>query len=281
MKTIVIVLGALVILYVGLRGAGWYRQRAGVRTALDQLRAEAPGAHANVSHAAIDAAQLPPIVRTYLKRALPDGAPIPRFATLQQRGGFRLKAGAPFMDMQAEQLFSVQAPGLVWQASMKMVQGLPILVRDTLVDGHGEFGGRLLGLVTVAAGSGPETDAATLVRYLSEAIWFPYALLPSDHLRWEAIDDSSGRAFLSDRGRTATGIYTFDGSGRPITFDADRPRDVEGKPVRTLWHVTLDKHTRMAGVEIPAKGSVTWRLPEGPLEYGRFEIVSLDFEPVL
>ena len=37
----------------------------------------------------------------------------------------------------------------------------------------------------------------------------------------------------------------------------------------------------MAGVEIPARGSVTWRLPEGPLEYGRFEITSLELEPVL
>lgn len=281
MKTVLIVLVALLIAYLGLRGAGWYRHRVGVRKAVEQLRGEAPGAAVTVSHAAIDAAELPPIVRAYLKRSLPDGAPIPRLASLRQRGGFRLKAGMSFMDMQAEQLFSVQAPGLVWQARMKLIPGLPILVRDTFIAGHGAFGGRLLGLVTVAAGSGPETDQATLVRYLSEAIWFPYALLPGERLRWESIDARSARALLTDRGRTVTGIYTFDESGRPVAFDADRARDVAGKPVRTPWHVTLEKHTRMAGVEIPAIGSVTWRLPEGPLEYGRFEVTALAFEPAL
>lgn len=278
MKTALLALLALILLYVGLRGAGWYRHRAGVRAALEQLRGEAPATAATVSYAALDAAHLPGIVKAYLERSLSDGAPIPRIASLRQRGGFRLKAGQPFMGMEAEQLFSVQAPGLVWQARMKMVPGLPILVRDTLIGGHGTFGGRLLGLVTVAAGSGPETDEATLVRYLSEAIWFPYALLPSDRLRWEAVGDKSARAILDDRGHTVTGVYAFDDSARPIAFDADRARDVDGTPVRTPWHVTLGQHTRMAGVEIPSKGTATWRLPEGPLEYGRFEITSLAFE---
>ena len=50
--------------------------------------------------------------------------------------------------------------------------------------------------------------------------------------------------------------------------------------MRTPWHVALDKYTRMAEVEIPARGSVTWQLHEGPLEYGRFEITSSEFEPV-
>jgi hypothetical protein len=42
--------------------------------------------------------------------------------------------------------------------------------------------------------------------------------------------------------------------------------------------VAIERYSRMAGVEIPVLGSVSWMLPEGPLEYGRFEIVNLKFE---
>jgi hypothetical protein len=245
---------------------------------MEELRREAPARSLSVSQAALDATNLPPIVRAFLKRTLPDGVPVPRLARLSQAGGFRLKAGAPFADMQATQLFSVQAPGLVWHASIRMLPGLPVLVRDAFVGGHGEFGGRVFGLFTVASGTGPDVDTATLIRYLSEAICFPYALLPSEWLHWEAIDDRSARAILSDRGRSVTGVFTFDSEGRPIAFDADRPRDVQGKSVRTPWHVVLARHSRMAGVEIPASGSVSCLLPEAPMEYGRFEILDLGFD---
>jgi hypothetical protein len=278
MKTTLIILVSLSVAYVGLRLAGAWRNQCGVDRAVEELRREAPAHSATVSHAALDGVSLPAIARAYLKRSLPDGARIPRLASLVQRGGFRLKAGAPFMDMRANQLFSVQAPGLVWQANMRMLPGLPVLVRDAFVGGRGEFGGRVFGLFTVASGIGPEVDVATLIRYLSEAIWFPYALLPSEWLHWEALDNRSARAILTDRGRSVTGVYTFDAEGRPVAFDAERPRDVEGKPVRTPWHVAIERYSRMAGVEIPVLGSVSWMLPEGPLEYGRFEIVNLKFE---
>jgi hypothetical protein len=277
MKIPLIVCGCLLLLYLALRfGGAWY-QTLGVRRAMDQLRREAPARGLTVSFAALERANLPPVVRAYLRRSLPDATRFPRIASLGQRGGFRLKAGAPFMAMRAGQLFSVQAPGLVWHADLSIVPGLPIEVRDSLLDGRGLFGGRVFGLFTVAAGEGPDVDEATLVRYLSESVWFPYALLPSDWLRWEAVDQRSARALLTDRGRTVAGVFSFDAESRPIAFDAKRPRDVHGAAVPTPWHVDLGAHARMAGVELPTSGAVSWELPEGKFEYGRFEVVELAF----
>ena len=182
------------------------------------------------------------------------------------------------MAMRAEQWFTVGGPGLLWQATMRMAPGLPILVQDQFLDGHGVFGGRIFGLIEVASGTGAEVDKATLIRYLSEAVWFPYALWPSPWLAWEPKDERTAVAALTFQGLAVRGIFSFAEDGRPRTFDADRPMDVNGKSNSTPWHVVYDSHASLSGMEIPRRGQVSWLLPAGPFEYGQFEITALDVE---
>jgi hypothetical protein len=273
---VVLLLG---VTYGALRVAGSWRQGQSVKEAGRRLRAGAPMASLKVSYAELDQANVPPIVRAYLKRSLKDGGKSPRFVHLFQQGGFRLKPDAPFMEMRAEQWFTVGGPGLLWQATMGMAPGLPILVRDQFIDGHGEFGGRIFGLIEVASGTGAEVDKASLIRYLSEAVWFPYALFPSDWLAWEPKDDRSAVAVLTFQGIAVRGVFGFADDGRPLTFDADRPMDDNGKSIPTAWHVLYESHAIMSGMEIPKSGNVSWILPAGPFEYGQFEITALDVEP--
>ena len=57
----------------------------------------------------------------------------------------------------------------------------------------------VFGLVTVADVRGtPAAAQRELLRYFAEAAWYPTALLPSQGVCWEAIDDFTARATLTD-----------------------------------------------------------------------------------
>jgi hypothetical protein len=67
--------------------------------------------------------------------------------------------------------------------------GLPVRVHDAYVAGEGVLNARVLGLVSVVdmRGTG-EVAEGELMRFFAEAAWYPTALLPSQGVRWQAVD---------------------------------------------------------------------------------------------
>ena len=59
---------------------------------------------------------------------------------------------------------------------------------------------KLFSAITLVNFGGREIDQSALVRYLTEAVYFPTALLPSRTLRWEELDADSARATLVSPG---------------------------------------------------------------------------------
>jgi len=68
---------------------------------------------------------LPEPVQRYMRWTEVVGKPWIRTAHIRQEGVFRLAADKPWMSMRAEQVFTVDPPGFVWQARFKMF-GLPL-----------------------------------------------------------------------------------------------------------------------------------------------------------
>ena len=65
------------------------------------------------------------------------------------------------------------------------------------IAGVGLLHGAVLGLLTVFdMDDTPALARDELMRYFAEAAWHPTALLPSQGVRWEAVDDSSAHAAL-------------------------------------------------------------------------------------
>ena len=72
-------------------------------------------------------------------------------------------------------------------------------MRDAYVAGEGLLYAAPLGLFTVMDVSGqPGVAEGELMRFFAEAAWYPTALLPSQGVRWEAMDDRTARATLAD-----------------------------------------------------------------------------------
>jgi hypothetical protein len=266
----------LVVLLVvaGLACAGavlvaGYRWRADSEALRGQLRAQPPRVRAYVE---TELANVPIPVSRFFRAVLRDGQPIVTRADVTWDGQFNM--GRPGADdwrpFTAQQRFVPGAPGMVWDARIRMAPGLGVLVRDGFVDGRGTMRGAVLGLVTVVSGAEtPALATAALQRYLAEAVWFPTALLPSQGVAWTAIDDRRARATIRAGAVSAAVEFRFDGEGRAASmFVPDRLYD-DGRtrPEPRPWQSRILGYAVHDGLTVPTDAVVEWLLPAGAFAY--------------
>jgi hypothetical protein len=221
---------------------------------------------------------LPAQVARYFAFALSPGQRIIARAHLRSTGTFAAKpnAWAPFT---AEQDVRTDPPEFVWTARIATMPLVPVRVRDSYVGGEGSMRASLAGLVPIVDQHGtPEMAAASLQRFLAEAVWYPTALLPGDRLSWSAIDDTSARVALTDGAITVSLDVTFGSCGEIATVSTLRYRDVNGTPVATPWVGHHRDYKRLSGMMIPTVGDVAWVLPSGPQPYWRGRLTSATFD---
>ena len=234
-----------------------------------------------VHGSAFDVAQLaglPVPVARYLAFALSPGQRIIAHAHLRSRGTFAAKpnAWAPFT---AEQDVHTQPPEFVWHARIAMLPLIPVRVRDRYVGGEGSMRAAVAGLVPIVNQHGtPEMAAASLQRFLAEAVWYPTALLPGDGLSWSSIDEKRARVTLTDGATTVSLDVTFGSAGEIETVSTMRYRDVKGTPILTGWVGHHRDYQRLSGMMIPTSGEVAWVLPTGPMPYWRGRLISATFD---
>jgi hypothetical protein len=158
--------------------------------------------------------------------------------------------------------------------------GLNVFVHDAYVAGEGLLHAELLGLLTLAdIRNTPEAAQGELMRFLAEAAWYPTALLPSQGVRWEAIDDMSARATLMDGATTVSLDFRFDAEGLLSGVRAAaRHRTVNGKLVATPWQGRFWGYEVRGGMRIPLEGEVAWELSEGLWPYWRGRVTDITYE---
>jgi hypothetical protein len=245
------------------------------KTATSELRARLEAAQLATAPATYDVREtesLPPPVRRYFRAALKDGQPIVSVVRLTQEGQFNMgEAKAKWSRFTASQLVIARRPGFDWDARIDTAPGVKAFVHDAYVAGEGILHVELLGLVTLADVRGtPHAAQGELMRFLAEAAWYPSALLPSQGVRWDPIDDTSARATLVD-GSTAVSLdFSFDTEGLISGVRAAaRHRLVAGTLVATPWRGRFWRYELRDGMRIPLEGEIAWELPEGPWPYWR------------
>lgn len=223
---------------------------------------------------------LPAPVQRYFRAALRDGQPIIARARLTQRGEFlQQEADDGWRPFTATHTVSTRPPGFLWDARIRVAPGIAVRVHDAYIGGRGVLQVAILGLVTVVDISGtPEAAEGELLRYLAEGPWVPTALLPSQGVRWDPVDDSHARATLVDGDTTASLTFTFGADGLVShVFAAERPRDVGGEMVPTPWEGRFADCVERNGVQIPTLGEVAWQLEGRHLPYWRGRILDVDY----
>jgi hypothetical protein len=209
-------------------------------------------------------AGLPPVVQKWLEHSNIIGKEFARTVNLRQKGKMRTTAGGKWMSFVAEQYFTTQKTGFIWFTEVKAAPGIHLAGRDKYEDGKGHLLIKLLSLFPVADAKGKEIDQGAMVRYLAEIVWFPSAVL-SNYIQWEQVDSTTAKATMTYNGITASAFYRFDENGEVVSIEAKRYYERKGGATLEDWLIQMEPngYKEFAGVKIPAKMAVTWRLKEG------------------
>ncbi|WP_051228912.1 DUF6920 family protein [Paludibacterium yongneupense] len=246
------------------------------------LRAQLTRAGRPLSCQTIDFAELnglPPPVQRYFRTVLKEGRTMVVGAQVRHEGHFNL-GRSRWLPFRSRQQLVTHRPGFDWDARIRMLPGLTVYVHDAYVAGEGVLHASLLGLLTVARMEGNRDIAAgELMRFLAEAAWYPTALLPSQGVRWQAVDDRSALATFSDGTLAVTLRFGFDGEGLIETIEADARGRAEGKTIVAMpWLGRFWNYQWRDGMRVPLNGEAAWRLPTGVHPYWRGRICAIDYQ---
>jgi hypothetical protein len=273
--------GALVALVAAaLSALGTRRWTAAARALNDELEAQrvapSPGRY-DVRE--LDA--LPGPVQRYFRAVLTPGQAMVSAVTIGHEGMFNMTAsGEQWKPFTSIQRVVLRRPGFLWDARIAIVPGLAVRVHDSYVGGRGLLHAALQGLFSVAdVQGGGELARGELMRWFAEAAWYPTALLPSQGVRWDAVDDRSAYATLVDGEVSLTLLFRFDDAGRMASLRAEaRGRGVGQELTLAPWEGRWSNHQLRDGMTVPLTGEVAWLLPEGRKTYWRGTISALRYE---
>jgi hypothetical protein len=224
---------------------------------------------------------LPVPVRAYFENTLQEGQPYIDSVRLKQDGKLRLgDASSSWRPFTATQHVTVDPPGFFWDASITLVPFVSLRIRDLFRDGDGSAEVSLFGIVPLDWGEpSQELNEAELVRYLAEATWYPTALLPSEGVQWEPIDDRTAKATLDHGDVSASLTFSFneDDEVTRVHTEERYRRGADGfepTPWSGYWH----NYQRRNGIRIPMEGEVVWHLPDGDLEAWQGQLTEIHYD---
>jgi hypothetical protein len=231
---------------------------------------------------AAELASLPAPVQRYFKAVLTDGQPIVTAVKLTQSGIFNLGKTAPqWKPFTTVQHFASAKPGFVWDANIAMFPGVPVRVVDAFTGGEGLLRPTLLGLFNMGTIEGKgEIARGELLRHFAESVWFPTALLPSQGIVWQAVDDTSANATMTDGPISVTMLFRFDDDALITSiYVAGRATTVGTETVLMPWECRMSNYQTRGGMRVPLTGEALYIMPEGEKPYfkGTIETVVYEF----
>jgi len=272
------IIGILILVSLGIAAVyGSYRWQSDT----DKLRAKLTNGRRTIKPKIYDQKEiegLPEPVQRFFRTVIKDGQAIVAAVKLSQQGLFNMsETESKWSPFTATQLVITQRLGFDWDARIQMVPGVNAFVHDAYLLGFGSLHASLLGLFTVADVRGThEADQGELLRFFAEATWYPTALLPSQGVRWDAIDDTSARATLTDGATTVSLVFQFNAEGAIATMRAEaRYRD---KLTAMPWSGRFWEYSVRNGMLIPLEGEVGWEYPEGTRLYFKGRITEINYE---
>lgn len=224
---------------------------------------------------------MPPPVQRYFRAVLKDGQPIVAAARVEHIGTFNLKQpGQQWKPFTSNQWVVTRRRGFVWNGRIAMFPGIAVYVHDAYVGGEGILNPAILGLFSLADPIDARMLAeGELVRFFAEAAWYPTALLPSQGIRWDAVDDRCAKATLVDGTISLAVLVRFDGAGLIESGRVEARGAIVGKAIVMMpWEVRVSNYQDRGGMLVPLTGEAAWLRPEGRAPYWRGTIVSLAYE---
>lgn len=253
------------------------------RRAVDAIAAAGPGGGPVVTPDEL--ATLPAPVAAYARRSGAVGRPRPVSFLATIHGRIRGGPDAAWMPFRGRQLntYGEHPRRLFFIEATKA--GLPIEVLHVFDEEGATMRARLLGVVPIVDGRGPELDRSETVTLLNDlAVFAPAAALDAD-VRWSDAGERVARAEYRRCRVRVTADWIFDAAGDLVDFCTDdRSRaSANGKAfTRQRWRTPLTGYLDLRGHRVATVGEAVWEppAPEGSFSYLEFHIDDVVFDVV-
>lgn len=220
--------------------------------AFEELWDRAPEANDHFDPARI--AHLPPGARRYLAHALRPGAKLATAARLRMHGTIRL--GDTWHPFDAEQVLRWDR-GFVWRARTQM-KHLPVRGSDRWVDGAGSMRWKMLGILPVATGEGPDVTRSAAGRFNAESIWLPAVLL-GDGVTWSERDATHPTVAVRAHGEDSLLQIVIGEEGAIRQVQLERWGNPEGGASHAaIFGGFMDEERTFEGVTVPTRLRMGW-----------------------
>ena len=277
---LIVVIAGLGLAYAAALAFGAWRWSGATHELLAQLEAGRVAPVVSRYHAA-ELAALPGPVQRYFRAVLTDGQPVVSAVTLTQTGMFNLSASAEqWKPFTATQRFTAARAGFVWDATIAMLPAVPVRVVDAYVAGSGLLRPTILGLYGLGTLQGTgEIARGELLRHFAESVWFPTALLPSQGVVWQAVDDTSAQATVTDGPISVTMLFHFGADDLISSIYVDsRATKVGTATVLMPWKGRLSNYQVREGMRVPLTSEALYITPQGERSYFKGKIATIVYE---
>lgn len=219
---------------------------------------------------------LPEPAQRYLRFMRVMGRPQDWSFRLGYTGKFRTRPQQPWLKCEAWQYNSRLTPARIFHLCIRFGGLLPVVGRDTYLQGRGRMLIKLFDFITLEDAEGEEYDIGELVTYLNDAVMIAPSMLLAPEVSWTPVDGSSFDLSLVDRGRTVTARVFVDEKGAPSDFsttdrfcyDPEAPKQL----VRARWSTPIAGWQVVDGRPLPTGGQAVWHFPHGPFPYADFRL---------
>lgn len=205
---------------------------------------------------------LPTAVHRYLRLALsgPTSSKAPATLVFAQQGSLRTSMQNPrWVPFTATHTVRPLAHEFDWCARVRMAPLVYLSIEDSFRLGVGSSEARFGWLQLSHAEDTREVNAGSLHRFLAEAVFCPWALLPSPTLKWSPIDDARALATLTVGATTVSLEFRFaEGGEVSSVFTAGRWGRFGSKYLQVPWEGHFQDYALLRGVFAPSYGEVGW-----------------------
>lgn len=276
MKTVLKILLAITLLFFAAFYAGSFFTREYVKDNVEALTNIGISNPETFSHRELN--EFPLNVQKYLKLSVEEGIEIPQFVKIKLKGHFKTDLKSEFKKLTAEEYFSVNKPGFVWNAKISASTFYWIRAVETYLGGSGSILIKLLSSINITELTGNEIDISSLIRYYSEAVLFPTVFL-DNNISWTYKNPKHSSAVFRIDDMKFKMDFFFNRRGLIERVESsDRFRTTKTGFQKSVYAVNYSDYKKIDGFLIPTKIEVQWKLPANDFTYGIFKIVSIDYK---
>ena len=154
---------------------------------------------------------------------------------------------------------------------------MPVLVRDSYIDGRGSMQASMFGIYPLADQTDKrELNLGALQRLLGEAVWLPTLLLPSRRGLVTA-RRSFGLRHARRPWQQRHALVRIRSRRRRAAISGERYKEDGGAYTLQTWQIQCDEYRERSGIVVPTRCEVAW-INNGVRElYWRGRITSIEY----